>query len=397
MQIGVSSFSRITGGIPRRLWPDSARTVVWLCGFLTAALLAGCQGETAHSAPPAAQLAGTTAPNLPSANTAAAQTAGLPAGHPVFDGDRAFALLKQQCEFGARPLGSAAHEKTRSLLLETIRKYADKTVTQEFPYRGMPVTNIVGVFYPEGSQKPSARPVILMSHWDTRPIADGPFSDEIRDGIRFRYGKQGWKPNAPIIGANDGASGTAVLLELARLFAAKRPPVGVVIVLDDGEDYGDFQQSSDGAPPEEQGEGVELGSRYFAKHYRGSPLFGQPSYGILLDMVGAKNCFFAREDASQQAAPWVNDKVFGIAQSLGYSDVFRSGERQAVGDDHIALIAQGIPMIDLIHPLPYPPYDSAGYRAWHTKQDVPAQCSARALRIVGEVVAEAMYRDTPGP
>jgi hypothetical protein len=308
---------------------------------------------------------------------------------PAFDGERAFALLKKQCDFGVRPLGSDAHEKLKDYLIAEMKKYADETVTQEFKYRGMPVTNVIGVFYPAGAKEPSQSPVLLMAHWDTRPIADGPFSSEMRSGKPFQYGPNGWNRTAPIMGANDGASGVAVLLELARLFKEKKPTVGVLLLLDDGEDYGDFRANNN------QGDGVVLGARYFATHFRENKrAFGHPNYGVLLDMIGGKNLILPREEFSQQYAPGTNEKVFEIAKSLGYGDVFQRSATQQVDDDHIPLNQAGIPTIDLIHPLPYSEFEKTGYVYWHTLQDTPDKCSAKSLKIVGETMAEVIYRET---
>lgn len=354
---------------------------------LLMAWFAGCRHAQDTPAAPATPV--NTAGTSPAPSASATQ---IPK-HPAFDGERAMAQLKKQCDFGVRPLGSEAHEKLRGYLLAQMQKYADKTVTQEFTYRGMPVTNVIGIFYPEGADKPAEHPVLLLAHWDTRPIADGPFSSEVQPGkAPFRYGPHGWNRTTPIMGADDGASGVAVLLELARLFKAKKPPVGVLLLLDDGEDYGDFRSGDDG-------EGVELGSRYFAKHFRDNKAFGQPDYGILLDMVGAEDIIIPRESNSQRYAPGTNDKVFDLAGSLKYKDVFLSDETQEVGDDHIALNQAGIPTIDLIHPLPfnatYGNYETTGYRYWHTLQDTVDKCSAKSLKIVGETVKEVIYREIP--
>ena len=310
--------------------------------------------------------------------------------YPPFDASLAWEILTKQCSFGVRPLGTAAHEKTKDYLIAEMKKYADSTVTQTFKYHDLPVTNVIGVFNPSGSEKPSAHPILLMAHWDTRPIADGPYSS--KNGLGYRYGSEGWKPTAPIMGANDAASGVAVLLEMARIFHKQKPASGVVILLDDGEDYGDFM--ADGG----KGDGVELGSRYFAKHFKETPAFGNPFYGILLDMVGGKGATFPRERASQNAAAAVNDKVYGAAQTLGYSDVFLSNEMQDINDDHIALIAEGIQMIDLIHPLPTGTHDAndvRAYRFWHTQQDTADNCSPKTMKIVGDVVLKVLYRETP--
>lgn len=309
---------------------------------------------------------------------------------PVFNEDRAFAVLKKQCDFGPRVLGTAPHDKTRDYLTAEMKKVADQTVMQTFKYRNMTVSNIVGVIYPAGATAPSKNPVVLMAHWDTRPIADGPFSTEVNKSPAFRYGPKGWNRLTPISGASDGASGVAVLLELARLFHEKKPAVGVLIFLDDAEDYGDFQANG------QQGDGTELGAKYFAAHYGETPAFGKPIYGILLDMVGGKNAIFPREDFSQNYASNINDKVFEVAKSLGYGDRFLADQKQAVGDDHLSLNEKGIPTIDIIHPLPFAPYDKIGYTYWHTLQDTPENCSAKTLKIVGDVVAETIYREKPG-
>lgn len=307
---------------------------------------------------------------------------------PTFDGERAYQQLKKQCDFGPRYLGTKAHEELRDYLVKEMKKYADETITQEFKYRGMPVTNVVGVFYPAGAKQPAKSPVLLMAHWDTRPIADGPYSTALRQGA-FEYGPKGWNRLAPILGANDGASGVAVLLELARLFKEKHPPVGVLLLLDDGEDYGDFRANNG------DGEGVVLGAIYFAKHFQDNKVFGKPAYGILLDMIGGKNLILPREEASQQYAASANDKVFGVAQSLGYDMTFRANETQSVDDDHIPLNRAGIPTIDLICPLPMGSYETTGYRYWHTLEDTADKCSAESLKMVGETMAEVLYREQP--
>ena len=311
------------------------------------------------------------------------------ADHDPFDGQRALQILKAQCDFGVRPLGSDAHEKTKDYLIAQMKLFADETKLQQFTYRSMPVTNVIGVFYPAGGDHPAQQPIVLMTHWDTRPIADGPFSAETQRGVRFRYGPNGWSPTAPIMGANDAASGVAVMLELARMFKHKRPPVGVIMLLDDGEDYGDFTANNS------QGDGVELGARYFAKNFRTDKTYGQPAYGILLDMVGAKNAFFLPEALSQSSAPNVNDRVFHIGQALGYADVFRSTGSQSVGDDHVSMNDAGIPTIDIIHPLPGQGSPPGAYRYWHTREDTPDKCGAMTLKAVGDTIAETIYREAP--
>lgn len=358
--------------------------------LLSALAISGCQRVTSLTAP--TQVVATTVtpdPSPSAANTKPGQPE--PPKYPVFDAKRAFDLLTKQCDFGPRYLGTQAHQKTLEFLLTEMRKYADDTVTQTFNYRGLPVTNVVGIFYPAGSKQPAKHPVLLMAHWDTRPIADGPYSTELAKGP-FVWGARGWNRRAPILGANDGASGVAVLLELARLFKQKPPPVGVLLLLDDGEDYGDFRANNN------TGDGVELGARYFAAHYQDESRFGHPDYGILLDMIGGKNMKIPVEALSQQYAPGTNQKVFGIARTLGYGDTFLDGASQSVGDDHVSINEVGhIATIDLIQPLPGPGSPEYAYMQWHTLQDTPENCSAQSLKIVGDTVKEVIYQETPAP
>ena len=313
------------------------------------------------------------------------------APRPSFDADAAFKLLTRQCEFGPRALGSKAHDKTRDYLLQEMKQYADVTVAQTFDYRGLPVTNVIGVFYPAGATTPSRSPVLLLTHWDSRPIADGPYSTEASKAPPFQYGASGWNRTTPIMAASDGASGTAVLLQMARMFKQNPPPVGVVILLDDGEDYGDFQANS------AKGEGIELGSRYFATHFRNDKRFGRPSYGILLDMVGGKDLVLPMEANSMKYAPGTMTKVYQAGQALGYRNTFRSDLSFNVNDDHIALNEAGLHVIDLV---PYfgdtAPPGVTGYIYWHTLQDTADKCSAESLKIVGETLAEVLYNEAPG-
>lgn len=351
---------------------------------LLAIFAGGCR--PASVAPATSAAVSATAPNT-AARQSEANAASKKPERPAFDGDRAFALLKKQCDFGPRYLGSKPHDELRDYLLEEMKKYADETIAQEFTYRKMTGTNVVGVFNPRGATEPSKAPILLMAHWDTRPIADSRLSAETRRGVAFKYGPEGWNRLTPILGANDAASGVAVLLELARLFKQQKPDVGVVILLTDGEDYGDFRANGG------EGEGVTLGAIHFAKHFQENKAFGFPHFGILLDMVGAKNLVILREEFSQRYAPGTNEKVFRIAQELGYGRVFQFSETQEVDDDHLSLNQAGILTIDLIQP--FGTTNPNSYSYWHTLQDTPDKCSAKSLKIVGETVAEVIYREQP--
>jgi len=276
------------------------------------------------------------------------------AARPTFDGGRSYELLKAQCAFGPRVPGTAAHRKCRDYLAAEMRKYADRVVLQDFTYERLPMTNVVGLW-----NESAKRQVLLCAHWDCRPVAD----EEIVPAKR----------RMPVMGANDGASGVAVLLEVARLLKAQAPPVGVVIALFDGEDYGDFQRDR----------GVFLGSRHFAARMK---TLCSPTYGILLDMVGDRDLGIYREGISEQRAPGINDLVFKVARELGYSKQFVDSVRHIVMDDHVAINDAGVPCINLID------FD---YAYWHTVEDTPDKCSAESLKVVGETVAEVIYREKP--
>lgn len=311
---------------------------------------------------------------------------------PAFDAAAAFALLTRQCEFGPRALGSKAHERTKDYLLAEMKQYADVTIAQTFDYRGMPVTNVIGVFNGAGTTAPSRNPVLLLTHWDSRPISDGPYSTEASKTPLFHYDASGWNRTTPIMAANDGASGTAVLLQMARMFKKNPPPVGVVILLDDGEDYGDFHANN------EKGEGIELGSRYFATHFKTDRRLGRPAYGVLLDMVGGKDLVLPMEANSMRCAPGTLTKVYQAGQALGYKSTFRGDLTFNVNDDHIALNEAGLRVIDLV---PYfgdtAPPGVTGYTYWHTLQDTADKCSADSLKIVGETLSEVIYNEIIAP
>lgn len=278
--------------------------------------------------------------------------AGGPVARPQFDGEAALAMIRTQCEFGPRVPGTTAHAKAAEWMKSELEKTADRVVVQEFTYRSLRLRNILGFF-----NESAPRRVLLCAHWDSRPTADM----EIVPAKR----------RLPIPGANDGASGVAVLLQLAGMFKKQPPPVGVVVAMLDGEDYGDFERD----------EGVFLGSRYLAANLHA---IGRPQYGILLDMVGDRDLRIYREGNSEMRAKHVNDRVFGIAGELGLRRYFPDYVRYTITDDHIALNDAGIPCIDLID------FD---YAPWHTLDDTPDKCSATSLRLVGDVVAEVVYRE----
>ncbi len=272
---------------------------------------------------------------------------------PAFDGDHAYSLLKQQCAFGPRIPATAPHDQCRSLILANLSPFVDKTVTQNWTWTDnarhvtLPLTNILGIINPSAPTK-----ILLLTHWDTRPTAD-----QELDKINQRK---------PIPGADDGASGTATLLELARALHKHKPSVCVELLFVDGEDWG---------PGDDK---MYLGAIHFAK----DPGPYRPQFAILLDMIGDKNLTIPREASSQMLAPNINDLVWNAAHALGYQKEFPDFVGQQILDDHDSFNAVGIPCIDLI---------DFNYAYWHTLADTPDKCSARSLKVVGEVMEKVIY------
>lgn len=272
-----------------------------------------------------------------------------------FDGERAFAHLLEQCQFGPRYPGSAGHERTRKYLLDKLSFHTNLVKTQDFVYFDesqnvkLELTNIIASFYPEKKER-----VLLSAHWDTRPMADHDPDTALR--------------SKPILGANDGASGVAVLLEIATIISQRKPKWGVDLIFFDGEDWdteGDLNE-------------LCLGSKHFAEN-KGAY---QPKFGILLDMVGDKDLTFYREGYSSMSAHEIIDLVWSRAKSIGLS-CFKDSINDFIYDDHIPLLNAGIPCIDLID------FD---YPYWHTTQDTPDKCSPESLQKVGDLLIEILYR-----
>jgi Peptidase family M28 len=280
------------------------------------------------------------------------------AERPAFEAARAYEDLLTQVAFGPRIPGTDGHAEQLEWMLTELAQLADTVFTEPFSHTTregveLDLTNVMARF---GRQE--SRRILLLTHWDTRPRSDRARNADDRE--------------LPVPGANDGASGTAILLGLARLFRQQPPPVGVDLLFVDGEDYG--PSTAD----------MFLGARHYADN---RAVDDAPLFGILLDMVGDADPLFPVEAYSAEAAPQVVQRVWGIAQQLGYRRYFPLDATQRVLDDHIPLNDVGIPTIDIID-FDYGPGN--GY--WHTPDDVAANTSPETLRMVGEVVAELVYR-----
>jgi len=278
---------------------------------------------------------------------------------PRFDGTSAYNYLVKQTQFGTRAPGTAVHRNCLNFLQRELKKFADEVRLQQFSHtqsdgRRVMLTNVVATFGTNTGDR-----IFLSAHWDTRPWADQDPDPKNR--------------NKPILGANDGASGVAVLLEIAGHLRRKPPPIGVDVVLFDGEDLG-----TTGRPGS-----FSIGARYFATN---KPSGFNPRFGINIDMIGDRELRIPREINSDQYARDVMDMVFGIARDLGISQ-FVDEEGTEITDDHLPLNMIGIRTIDLID-FSYP---DASNKYWHTLADTPDKCSAQSLAAVGQVLLTVIY------
>ncbi len=271
--------------------------------------------------------------------------------------------MKRQVEFGPRVPGTEAHAQTVRWLMRTLEPLADTVVEQPFPeeHPGIGPTvlrNVVARFRSDRSPR-----LLLTAHYDTRPWAD--------------QDPDPAKRHTPVPGANDGASGVAVLLELAKCFRTVPPPIGVDIVLFDGEDLGTPGRGDDWC----------LGSRFFAHHRPDGAVIGG---AINVDMVGGRSLIIRREGYSDSRARDLVERVFAAAADAG-ATAFRDEPGITILDDHVPLTDAGIRAIDLIDF----GNGTTSDRTWHTVSDVPDSCSASSLGMVGATLVEFIYHYGP--
>ena len=251
--------------------------------------------------------------------------------------------------------GSAAHDSCFAFLVSRLRSLAPVVECDTFDYdspdlgKEVRLMNALARFEPRAKQR-----ILFSAHWDSRPWADRDPDSTLRA--------------RPVLGANDGASGVAVLLEVARVLRKNRPALGVDIALFDGEDLGTEKNPS----------GFFRGSTRYVD-WRGED---RPIFMVLLDMVGKKDLKIRWEPNSRQQAPNIVDLVWGEARELGMEG-FRSEPGPRLYDDHIPFLNAGIPAIDLVD-LEFP--------EWHTTHDTPAVCSPRSLEAVGRVLVSLATR-----
>jgi hypothetical protein len=293
---------------------------------------------------------------------------------PDFDTDSAFYFVGKQMSFGPRVPGTKAHAECAKWLEQTISTFADQVIVQPFSARVWNGEmrhgkNIIASFYPEKQFR-----ILLGAHWDSRPTADHDPNPE------------NW--NKPVPGANDGASGVGVLLEIARQLSVNRPNVGIDVIFFDLEDYGtpEFAEVS----ARRDAEAWALGAQYWSQNPH---RFGyRANYGILLDMVGAANPRFTREGVSAFFAPDILNKVWKTARTLGFGHVFVNEQTGDILDDHyfVNKLAR-IPMINIIHYDPRTP--TRFFPQWHTINDDLHLIDKNTLRMVGQVVLAQIYQE----
>lgn len=302
------------------------------------------------------------------------QTSSIEIDVPPFNADSAYFFVESQVKFGPRVPNSDPHREAAAFLINRLTSYGAVVIEQDFQaftfdHQQLKLKNIIASFFPEAKKR-----ILLAAHWDTRPFAD----------------KEDKNISASFDGANDGASGVAVLLEIARVLSSSEAPrVGVDIILFDGEDWGEKEGMSSVELPEDQESWWCLGSQYWAKNNHRKSYSAH--YGILLDMVGAKRSQFYREEVSLQFAAKTVEKVWDKAAQLGYSDYFVRQNVAGITDDHVFVnrLAK-IPMIDIV------PY-KAGIGFFgdyhHTTKDNLDLISRETLTAVGNTLLNVLYSE----
>lgn len=313
-------------------------------GLGAAALLAGCSAKASGSATDTVTVADSATPRV------------------IFSADSAYSYIERQLAFGPRVPNTDGHRAASAWLASELRRHGAVVELQEatlMAFDGTPLhaVNIIGRYNPQATGR-----LLLLAHWDTRPWAD-----EDPDSTKHKE---------PVPGANDGASGVGVLLEIARLLQANQPERGIDILFVDAEDYGSHDDDASWA----------LGTRHYAESLTDAD---RPAEAVLLDMVGGRGAVFRREYFSQRHAPSLLDRVWTAAAHAGFSERFPNKLGGAINDDHVPLIQAGIPAIDIIE---YDPTSGTGFNpTWHTTSDDLPAIDRETLRAVGQTLANFIF------
>lgn len=288
---------------------------------------------------------------------------------PAFNADSAYSYVARQVAFGPRVPNMKSHVACGDWMIAQLKMYCDTVYVQPFQVRAfdgkvLNGRNIIGAFQPDAGNR-----ILLCAHWDTRPFAD-------QDSAR---------KNEPIDGANDGASGVGILLEVARQLKTANSKMAVDIVFFDAEDYG---QPDDSELPQME-DSYCLGSQFWAKNLHVAGYFAR--FGILLDMAGASGSTFTQEGTSMRYAPEIVNLVWSTAANAGFSDYFIPEPTKGIIDDHYYINSlTHIKCVDIIH------YDhstpSNFWKYWHTHGDTMDKIDKGTLHAVGQTLLEVLYR-----
>ncbi|MFT4566509.1 MAG: glutaminyl-peptide cyclotransferase [Saprospiraceae bacterium] len=290
-----------------------------------------------------------------------------PVSIPAFNGENAYLHVVKQLSFGFRVPGTAAHKEQIEWMAATMENLGATVHRQNFEAdfldkKDIECTNVMAQFNPEHPRR-----VLLAAHFDSRMVAD----------------KDSERKDEPIPGADDGASGVAVLMEIASVISEQQIDLGVDFLFLDAEDQGNNKDRGSWA----------LGSQLWSQQKE--PTGYNAKYGILLDMVGSEKATFGKEGYSVKYAPQLTKKVWTLADRMGYSDLFQNFSAGGIEDDHyyINTIAK-IPMIDIINLKPDDRQSFGDYH--HTHDDDISIISKRSLRVVGQVVTAVLYKESEG-
>jgi hypothetical protein len=292
---------------------------------------------------------------------------------PDFNADSAYAYVAAQTDFGPRVPNTEAHRKAAAYLIQKMKQFADTVFVQNLQARAYNGTLLNGQNIIASFNLKKKKRIFICSHWDSRPYAD-----HDPDEANF---------HTPIDGANDGASGVGILIELARQMQIQKPEIGIDLILFDLEDYGTPEFAKQKADSEDS---WALGTQYWALNPH--QIDYSANYGILLDMVGAKDAVFSMEYFSMLYAPDIVKKVWNIAADAGFGDYFRLENGSSVLDDHYFINRDAhIPTIDVIQ---YDANTASGfYKNWHTLEDNIEHIDKETLKAVGQVMTEVIYRE----
>lgn len=300
---------------------------------------------------------------------------------PSFSGDSAFAYVKKQVDFGPRVPGSPAHKACAAWLSQEFKKFGLTVIEQPFKAKAyfatLDAVNIIAQYKPELPNR-----IMLCSHWDSRHVGDKDTKDK----------------DKPIDGADDGASGVGVMLEIARMLQQNPVEYGVDLICFDAEDLGDDREPESGASimaqnRENTAETWCLGSQYWSQNLH-KPGY-KAHFGMLFDMVGASGAKFPREGYSMEKAPEFVNRIWAVAAELGFDDLFINTPAGAITDDHFFVMrGTNIPTVDIIGMPKSPPMFGDHH---HTHFDNMSIIDDEILRKVGQVTATVIYRAAAQP